>query len=152
MLATITSFFESCLKPAKDDTTAGTADKLHLACAALLLELCQADQEFDDAEQRALREILRQTFNLDESTLDTLWTLAHEEARGATSLFQFTSLINDSYTYKEKVRLLEHMWEVAWADGRIDRYEEHLIRKVTDLLYLSHGDFIRAKLASKPQA
>jgi len=152
MLATITSFFESCLKPAKGDTAAGTADKLHLACAALLLELCQADQEFDDAEQRTLQEILRRTFNLDEANLDTLWTLAHEEARDATSLFQFTSLINDSYTYKEKVRLLEHMWEVAWADGRIDRYEEHLIRKVTDLLYLSHGDFIRAKLASKPQA
>jgi len=152
MLATITSFFESCLKPAKGDTAAGTADKLHLACAALLLELCQADQEFDDAEQRTLQEILRRTFNLDEANLDTLWTLAHEEARDATSLFQFTSLINDSYTYKEKVRLLEHMWEVAWADGRIDRYEEHLIRKVTDLLYLSHGDFIRAKLASKPEA
>jgi uncharacterized tellurite resistance protein B-like protein len=83
--------------------------------------------------------------------LDTLWQLAQEEARSATSLFQFTSLINSSYGYPEKIRLLHHMWEVAWADGRVDRYEEHLIRKVADLLYLSHGDFIRAKLASKPE-
>jgi len=151
MLAAITSFFESCLKPDKADTPASTADKLHLACAALMLELCQADQSMDDSEQRILQNILKRTFNLNEAALTTLWDLAHAEARNATSLFQFTSLINESYAYPEKVRLLQYMWEVARADGRIDRYEEHLIRKIADLLYLTHGDFIRAKLTSKQQ-
>src|SRR5690606_33089698 len=139
-----------CLKPDSSDTEQGTEDKLHLACAALMLELCNADQSMDEAEQQSLLGILRKIFHLDDEALDNLWQLAHEEARNATSLFQFTSLINDTYGYKEKVLLLKGMWEVAYADGRLDRYEEHMIRKVADLLYLSHGDFIRTKLASKP--
>lgn len=150
MLGTITSFFESCLKLNTTDTQANTADKLHLASAALLLELTRADHVADEAETTALLGILRKTFGLDEQQLKTLWELAQEEAHQATSLYQFTSLINDSYGYAEKNRLLQHLWEVAWADGRVDRYEEHLIRKIADLLYLSHGDFIRAKLATRP--
>lgn len=150
MLSTITSFFDSCLKLQVTDTPARTADKLHLASAALLLELTRADHVADAAETTALLGILRKTFALDEQQLNTLWELAQEEARQATSLFQFTSLINDSYGYPEKVQLLQHMWEVAWADGRVDRYEEHMIRKIADLLYLSHGDFIRAKQAARP--
>lgn len=151
MLARITSFFDNCLKLGNAEAETTTTDKLHLACAALLMELTLADQQVDTSEQQKLREILHHTFNLSEEQLNTLWQLAEEEARSATSLFQFTSLINSSYGYSEKLRLLHDMWLVAWADGRIDRYEEHLIRKVTDLLYLSHGDFIRAKLASRPE-
>jgi uncharacterized tellurite resistance protein B-like protein len=150
MLNTITGFFDSFLKPGANETPEKSADKLHLASAALLLELANADHEMDAKEQKVLLRILETTLHLDKQTLQTLWELAHEETRAATSLYQFTSLINEAYAYKEKTRLLEHMWEVAYADGRIDRYEEHLIRKVADLLYLTHGDFIRAKLACKP--
>jgi uncharacterized tellurite resistance protein B-like protein len=149
MLTSITSFFEKCLKPSKDDTTATTADKLHLACAALLIELSVADHERTEDETQALRKILRKTFHLQDKQLDELLELAHQETRSATSLYQFTSLINDGYGYEQKIRLLKHMWEVAYADGRVDRYEDHMIRKVADLLYLSHADFIRMKLASK---
>ncbi len=150
MLTSITSFFEKCLKPARDDSTETTTDKLHLACAALLMELSVADHECSDEETMTLRKILQDTFHLQDKQLDELWDLAHQEARSATSLFQFTSLINAGFSYEEKVRLLKHMWEVAYADGRVDRYEDHMIRKVADLLYLSHNDFIRMKLASKP--
>jgi uncharacterized tellurite resistance protein B-like protein len=150
MITSINSFFENFLKPAKEDNNTATADKLHLASAALLIELCAADHERHEDETRALRRILRETFRLQERQLDELWELAHEEARSATSLYQFTSLINSGYGYEEKLRLLKHMWEVAYADGRIDRYEDHMIRKVADLLYLSHTDFIRMKLASRP--
>ena len=150
MLRTITAFFNTLLKPATSEAPHANVDRLHLASAALLVELANADQNMDDQEQEVLLHILETRLQLDKATLQNLWDLAHAEQRGATSLYQFTSLINEAYGYKEKVQLLQYMWEVAYADGRIDRYEEHLIRKVADLLYLSHGDFIRAKLAVRP--
>jgi uncharacterized tellurite resistance protein B-like protein len=150
MLSTISTFFDSLLKPGKQETPKHNVARLHLASAALLVELANADDQMDPKEQEVLLRILETKLQLDKTTLQNLWTLAHEEQRGATSLYQFTSLINEAYGYAEKVQLLHHMWEVAYADGRIDRFEEHLIRKVADLLYLTHGDFIRTKLAARP--
>jgi uncharacterized tellurite resistance protein B-like protein len=150
MLTAINSFFDCFLKPAREDDAKSKTHKLQLACAALLVELSAADQHRDDKEQQLLLRILRETFSLDEAELQQLSQLAEQEARSATSLYQFTSLINTGYGYEQKVQLLEQLWQVAYADGRLDRYEEHLIRKIADLLYMSHGDYIRAKLASKP--
>lgn len=151
MLSTITSFFDNFIKPVASDTNTSTTNKLHLACAALLLELCVADHAQDEKETQTLLKILRTHFLLDDKQLNELWLLAQQEKNSATSLFQFTSLINTKYDQAAKTQLLKHMWEVAYADGRLDRYEEHMIRQVADLLYLSHSDFIRTKLASKPQ-
>jgi uncharacterized tellurite resistance protein B-like protein len=149
MLSSITAFFERCLKTDKASPEV-TTDRLHLACAALLLELGTADNQLDADEQSTLMQILQTRFGLAPAALDELWRLALAERQEATDLYQFTRLINDHYGHPEKCTLLQHLWEVAYADGRIDRYEEHLIRKIAELLYLSHGDFIRAKLASKP--
>jgi uncharacterized tellurite resistance protein B-like protein len=149
MLATITSFFDSLLKPGKDNAQ-HNVDRLHLASAALLVEVANADQELDDKEREVLLGILERKLQLDKATLQNLWELAHAEHKGATSLFQFTTLINEAYGHAEKLQLLQYMWEVAYADGRIDRYEEHLIRRVADLLYLTHGEFIRTKLTARP--
>ena len=150
MLNTITAFFDSLLKPATSETPQTSVNRLHLASAALLLELANADQHMDEKEEQVLLRILETTLALDKATLEKLWELAHAEQRSATSLYQFTSLINEAYGYPEKVQLLQHMWTVAYADGRIDRYEEHLIRQIAELLYLTHGDFIRTKLAVRP--
>jgi uncharacterized tellurite resistance protein B-like protein len=151
MLTTIRRFFDNCIKPNASDDGATAAHKLHLASAALLVELAAADQNRSVEEQSVLRKIFEKEFHLAEHEVSALEELAHQEAKTATSLYQFTSLINDGFSYAEKIRLLEQLWQVAYADGRLDRYEEHLIRKISDLLYLSHGDFIRAKLASKPR-
>jgi len=105
-----------------------------------------ADDRMEAVEKTTLRNILQRKFSLQDEELESLWELAQGEVRDATSLYQFTTLINEAYDYANKVELLEHLWEVAYADGQLDPYEEHLIRKLTDLLYLSHGDFIRAKL------
>jgi uncharacterized tellurite resistance protein B-like protein len=150
MLNSISAFFERCLKPDEDNSPDASAGRLHLACAALLLELGTADNQLDADERRTLMQILQKQFGLGPAALDELWKMAQAQRQEATDLYQFTRLINDHYGYGEKCTLLGHLWDVAYADGRIDRYEEHLIRKIADLLYLSHGDFIRAKLASKP--
>lgn len=149
MLSNIRMFFDCFLQPSGTGTRTST-DQLQLACAALLVEISAADQHSSPQEQQALSDILRNTFKLDADKVEELWQLAAQESRDATSLYQFTSLINESYGYEQKTALLQQLWQVAFADGRIDRYEEHLIRRIADLLHLTHGDFIRAKLASKP--
>ena len=145
MLGSITSFFETHFGNQNRPDESSAEQKLQLASAALMIELCKADQNIDEAETQTLLEILRSRFQLDESALQDLMSLAEQEARDATSLYQFTSLMNEHFDYADKVRLIRNMWEVAYADGRIDRYEEHMIRKVADLLYLSHVDFIGSK-------
>jgi uncharacterized tellurite resistance protein B-like protein len=148
MLKQILHFFERSLQPSSDHTH--STDRLHLACAALMVELTVADTDTDSREKAKMREVLARQFQLEDAALEELWNLAQSEARDATSLYQFTALINEHYDYGAKTALLEHMWEVAYADGRIDPHEEHLIRKLADLLYLSHGDFIRSKLKARP--
>ena len=144
MLKAITSFFENHFSE-EDDEHHHSANKLQLASAALMIELCKSDQEIDETETTKLVQILKERFELEQDDLDELITLAKEDVREATSLYQFTSLMNEHFNYGEKVQLVMNMWEVAFADGKIDRYEEHLIRKVAELLYLDHKDFILSK-------
>lgn len=150
MIASLARFFDLCLKPAERESTAGSEQRLRLASAALLMELGCADHDFSEAEHQALRQILRERYGLDAVQLDELWQLAQAEKHDATSLYQFTSLFNEHYDYPAKLQLLANLWQLAYADGRLDRYEEHMIRKVADLLYVSHKDFIQTKLAARP--
>jgi uncharacterized tellurite resistance protein B-like protein len=150
MLQNISIFFEKYLNPTLESNTGDEViDRLHLASAALMIELSKADYSIDDSELKKISSILQKKFDLPEDTLEELFDLAQQEAEDATSLYQFTSLINEAYEYPAKITLIQNMWEVAFADGNLDRYEEHLIRKVAELLYVSHSDFIKTKLAVK---
>lgn len=149
MLAKVTNFFNNYLNTNGDINDEGVVDKFQLASAALLIEICKADHSIDAVEIETLLKILKQKFALPEEALNELLELAQQEADDATSIFQFTSLINDEYSYSEKSRLLTNMWEIAYADGNLDRYEEHLIRKIAELLYITHSDYIKSKLSVK---
>jgi uncharacterized tellurite resistance protein B-like protein len=150
MLKSINTFFDKYLKPTElSDSEENAIDKIHLACAALMFELCKADHSIDDVETKKIFSILQNKFDLPEDALEELLNLAQQEADEATSVYQFTSLINEAYDQNTKIVLIQNMWEVAFADGNLDRYEEHLIRKVSELLYVSHSDFIKTKLAAK---
>jgi len=118
---------------------------LKLTTAALLIEVSRADFELDAAEKASIIDTLRTIFCLSAAELDSLIKLAEEEVQQSTSLYQFTRLVNDFYEYDQKLSLISAMWQVAFADDNLDRYEEHLIRKVADLTYVSHQDFIRLK-------
>jgi uncharacterized tellurite resistance protein B-like protein len=93
--------------------------------------------------------VLRDTFKLNDATITNLLSLAESAADEATSLYEFTTLVNEHYSYDQRVKLIENLWRVAFADKKLDRYEEHLIRKVSDLVYVRHSDFIRTKLLVK---
>lgn len=121
-----------------------TEDRLR-AAAVLLLELARADAEHHPAELAALRAGLAEEFDVPEATLDALLADADHEARTSVSLFDFVQTLNRGMSQDEKRALLGLLWRVACADGRIEANEEHLLRRLSDLLHLSHADFIRAK-------
>ncbi len=121
-------------------------DKLPLAACALLVEVMRIDGEVSEAERRTVLEAMAQTFDLPGERLEELLALAEREVAEAVDQYQFTRLINERFTPEEKARLVEMLWRVAFADGRLDKHEEYVIRKLTELLHLPHRVFIQAKL------
>lgn len=116
-----------------------------LAATALLIELSRADNSVAQKETDAILEIAKKTFGLANTDIDTWFLDASKKADQAISTYEFTELINQYFNQQQKFNLILNMWQVAFADGHIDRYEDHLIRKVSDLIFVSHSDFIRAK-------
>lgn len=150
MIEAIKKFFESNLALSDAGSAAANddhhIDKLQLACATLLIEVINSDHQQDDREMNALILVLKKTLQLDADKLDEVIALARSEAQQATSLYEFTQLINEHYDYPEKLTLMENLWRVAYADSHLDKYEDYLIRKVAELIYVTHSDFIRTKL------
>lgn len=133
------------------ETREALRHRLQLVSAALLIETARADFTQDGEEEAAMKQLLHDSLKLPTSEVQALMDQASDKADEATSLYEFTRLINDHYLEEEKQQLIHNMWVVAWADGDVDKYEEHLIRRVADLVYVSHQDFIRSKLAAKEQ-
>ena len=133
------------MQPASGDSKAMTFAKKQLAVAALLIEVATADHILDEAELTKLSAILEKKFALPQDQLVQLTELAKSESADSTSLYQFTQLVNSECSHAEKFELIKAMWDVAYTDMNIDKYEEYIIRKVADLIHVSHSDFIRAK-------
>ncbi len=149
MLASIRQYFEKNIKPSPDSPDAVSEHSLQLATAALLIEMMRADTKVSDNERSTITGAIRSKFRLTEEETDTLLKLAEEEIRKSTGYYEFTYLINKGFTYEQKVKVIEHLWEVALADTEIDKYEEHMVRKIADLIHVEHRDFIDAKLKIK---
>ncbi len=145
MIRALKALFE----PLAQESEADRQHRIHLAAASLLIETARADFTQDAAEQAALVPLLCRTLKLQAEEVGELVEAAQEQVDEATSIYEFTRVINDYYSMPQKLDLIAAMWAVAYADGNLDRYEEHLIRKVAELTYVAHGDYIRAKLAAK---
>ncbi len=123
-------------------------DRLHeaqLASAALMFEVIRADETIQPEEIEAFRKRVSRHTKLTSEEIDDLVELAKNEAEEAVSLYQFTSKINRYFSPKERVSLIENMWYLACSDGKLDKHEEHAIRKVSELIYVAHADFIHAR-------
>jgi uncharacterized tellurite resistance protein B-like protein len=147
MIAQLKSLLNSLTETPSGQTATLSADELQLATAALLIEVATIDQQLDKTEIDALQEILSNRFHLTTDTLEALIDNAKEASNEASSLFQFTQLINQHCDDNEKYKLACELWTVAYADGILDKHEEHIVRRITDLIHLRHSDFIRSKLA-----
>lgn len=137
--------FKSLFENSADTNPRTTEHTLALIAAALLYEVARADFEQDAEEEATLTKALQEAFGLDSKTLDDIKQQASAQVDEATSLYEFTRIINDHADANDKYTIVQLMWQVALADGEISRYEEHLIRRVAELIYVSHSDFIRAK-------
>jgi uncharacterized tellurite resistance protein B-like protein len=146
MLRTIKDLFDSFVSPGE---VTHTPHSLELATAVLLVEVMRADPRLADAERQAVVAALRRKFSLGDDELARLVELAQEKSRNASDFHQFTSVINERFSQDEKIRIVEHMWEVAYADGHLDAHENHLIARVAELLHVTHGQYIAAKLHAK---
>ncbi|PLW82774.1 hypothetical protein CWI75_09400 [Kineobactrum sediminis] len=124
--------------------------RLHLAVAALLIETARADFTEDAQEEAALESLLCSSLSLPREEVHALVESATTRVDHATSLYEFTRVINDHCSPEQKLQLIETMWGVAYADGNLDKYEEHLIRQVAELTYVPHAEYIRTKLAASP--
>ena len=119
------------------------------ACIALMLETSMADDLLDESEIKTLKATLINDFKLEETEIDELIEISKKNVDDSTSLYDFTRDINDNFEAEERIKLIESMWKIAYADGNIDKFEEHIIRKVSNLIYVSHSDFIKAKISAK---
>jgi len=148
MLTRIQQFFEHRIATATADggeRGAAHEQALELATAALLIEMSRADHVVKEVESTAVAAAIHRAFDLDRDATRELMRLAEHEVDRATSLYEFTRLINDHFDPHQKERVVELLWHVAFADGEIDKYEEHLVRRIADLIYVPHIAFIRAK-------
>jgi uncharacterized tellurite resistance protein B-like protein len=142
MIKSLKSLFEIREEP----DSAEVERRVQLAAAALLIEMTRADFVLQRDEQATLKRVLGEALSLSDEEINELVALARQAADKAVSLYEFTRLINDHYDKTQKLKLIENMWQVAFADGDLDKYEERLIRQVSDLIHVSHKDFIRLKL------
>jgi uncharacterized tellurite resistance protein B-like protein len=152
MIAGIKDFFNQTIAPGAAAPGVASQHALHVATAALLLEMMRMDSTVTAAETASVARALQSRFGLDAVQVDTLMALAAEEARLATDYFQFTSLINKNFSAGQKVQVVEYLWQVAYADGQLDAHEQHFMRKIADLLYVSHADYVAAKQRARDQA
>ncbi len=153
MLRTIQSFFNTRIRRPEGVTSReATQDSLRIATAALLIETARADHEIRDEEREAVESALEKTFGLDAEDIQKLFSLAEEEVRESAGLYQFTSLIKKGFSYDEKRAVVELLWQVVFADRVLEKHEEHLVRKVAELLHVSHRDFIEAKIAARERS
>ncbi len=122
-------------------------DDIISATAALLMEAARSDHHVAEIEQQAITRLIQEKFSLDSNRANEITVRAEQQTEHATSLHPFTRLINEGCSYEEKVGLIKMLWQVAYADGHKDMHEEHLIRKLADLLYVPHREFIRTRLS-----
>ena len=118
---------------------------LKLACTILMFEVLRADLHTDKSEMGAICQHVMQAFSLNEHETEQLMEKALQESIDTTSLHSVVRTINNEYKPQEKRKLIRMLWDVAYADGQLNPYEEHMIRKLADWLYVPHRDFIQTK-------
>ena len=152
MLKTLKDLFDSLLPPPAGSAPQTAEHTLQLATAVMLVEVMRADATFHPGEREAVYAALRDRFDLSGDEAQCLTELARTTAHGASDLFSFTSRINDHFDMPQKLRMVEHMWRVAYADGHLSEHERHVLWRVADLLHVPQGAYVHARLRAQQAA
>ncbi len=152
MLRTLKDLFDNLLPPAPGADPQAADHALQLATAVMLVEVMRADVTIHAEERAAVLAALREGFALSEDEAERLSEMAEVAAREATDLFTFTTRINERFDMAQKVRMVEHMWRVAYADGALSAHERHVLWRVADLLHVSQGAYVNARMRAEQAA
>lgn len=118
---------------------------LHLAAVSMLLEVVDADEELSIEEARMLPQVIQSSLGLSQHECDGLINEAKANKASATSLFEFTSIVNQQCSLEQRQHLVLAMWKLAYADGHLCQFEDQIIRRSADLLHLRHSELIQLR-------
>jgi uncharacterized tellurite resistance protein B-like protein len=145
MLRNLKQYFDRHILPAGQGESENAQHALRVATAALLFEVMRTDGELKAVERDALTATIRKNFDLTSEETAQLMGLAKAEAEESADYYQFTTLINEHYTPEQKEKVVENLWQIAFADHEIDRFERTLVHKIADLLYVPRAAQIAAR-------
>ena len=146
MIKSITQFFTEHFSEEEEEVQ---QRGIEFATTALLIEVSRSDSDRADEEQASILAILNNLFDFTDEELAELIAMAEDAIEAAHDLHQFTRLLNEHYDYAGRKQLVTQLWRVAYADGRVDKFEEHIIRRIAGLLHVDNRDFIQAKITAR---
>jgi uncharacterized tellurite resistance protein B-like protein len=120
-------------------------ERLRHAVAVLLVEIARADHNLHDVELAEVQGQLVGSFELNEADASDLLDRACRAVEESVSLHEFTRILHAEMSYAEKAAVIEMLWRIALADRDIDKYEDYMIAKIAELLYIARGDVIRLR-------
>ncbi len=126
-------------------------NKIEIAACALFIEMAKADGDFTDEERKFIISEMKKTFDLDDKYVKELIILAEQRIKQSVSLYEFTGVINTSFTHEEKIKLVESLWRLIYKDEKLNAYEDHIIKKIAATMNIEHKQIINAKLWVKEQ-
>lgn len=126
-------------------------EKLHIVAASLFIEIAKADGDFSEAERKRIIELMKSDFNLGKECINELLELSELKVKESISIYEFTSAINEQFNRTEKLQLLKSLWKVIYEDGKLDQYEDRLIKIIGATLNLDHKEVIASKLTAKEE-
>ena len=151
MFDSIKKLFGTAQVEEDDKSGEGGLNRIMVATAAILLEVANIDEEFSIDERERIITILKSRFHLEDHYVVELVELSNEQRKKTIDLWYFTNIINQAYSSKEKEQIIESIWQVIYADGRLDKYEDHIVHKLSNLLHIPHSKMIQAKLKYLPK-
>ena len=151
MLHKIKRFFDDNLIADSKTTAVDSEHALRLAMASLMIEVAESDYHDAQEERESILELIKNSFDLSDTETNEIIDLARQEHADSIDYFQFTSLINQHYSAAQRVELIEKLWKIAFADNHLDKHEEHVIRRIADLIHVAHSDFMKTKLKVQSQ-
>jgi len=118
---------------------------IRMATAVLMVDVARADSDFHEYEFELLIDLVKKRFDLTPDEASELTNAAHETAEELVELSRFTQLLHNNLSENEKAHVVELLWKVAYADGRLSKHEDSLVLKISDLLYVNRARVMRLK-------
>ncbi|MCK4930750.1 MAG: TerB family tellurite resistance protein [Candidatus Aminicenantes bacterium] len=121
-------------------------DRIQIASCVILLEVAKFDFDFSSIEKETTKAILKNEFAIPEDAIEDLMKISEEKREDSVDLWEFTNVINQNFSREEKIKIIEAAWKIIYADDKLDKYENHYVHVLADLLRLRHDELIDAKL------